>query len=213
MSAIVEEPVETVADLLARLGDIPPERILMDPKPGTATEEDLLRLPKDVQRLCELIDGTLVMKPVGSPESAMAFALGGFLFPYLGQDNIAIALGPDGHTRYFGNQVRMPDVAVILRRRLPGGKLPKDQICPVAPDLAIEVLSPGNTKQEIARKLQVYFDSGVRLAWVVNPRKRSVLVYTSPEDFSKLGEDDVLDGGDVLPGFRLSIREWFEAAR
>ena len=143
----------------------------------------------------------------------MAFVLGRFLFPYLGLHNIAIALGPDGHTRYFGNQIRMPDVAVILRNRLPDRELPQDPICPVAPDLAIEIRSPGNTRKEIARKLQTYFESGVRLVWVVLPRKRLVRVYTSATDFSELGENDSLDGGEILPGFRLSIREWFDAAK
>ena len=106
-----------------------------------------------------------------------------------------------------------PDVAIILRSRLPRGEMPRDPICPVAPDLAIEILSPGNTRKELARKLQTYFDSGVRIAWVVIPPKRLVRVYTSATDFSELGEDDTLDGGEILPGFRLSIREWFEAAR
>jgi Uma2 family endonuclease len=213
MSTIIEERVDTVADLLERLGDIPPERVLMDPTPGTATEADLLRLPNDVQRMCELVDGTLVMKAMGAPESVMAFVLGRFLFPYLDRNNIAVVLGPDGHTRYFGNQVRMPDVAIILRSRLPRGEMPRDPICPVAPDLAVEILSPGNTRKEITRKLRTYFESGVRLAWVVIPRKRLVRVYTSPAEFKELSENDTLDGGDVLPGFTLSIREWFEAAR
>ncbi len=213
MSTIIEEQVDTVADLLERLGDIPPERVLMDPKPGTATEADLLRLPKDVQRMCELVDGTLVVKAMGAPESAMAFAFATFIGPYLRTNRIAVVLGPDGHTRYFGNQVRMPDVAIILRSRLPGGALPTDPICPVPPDLAIEILSPGNTRKEIAKKLKVYFRSGVKLAWVVNPRKRTVQVYSSPHDFTELGESDRLDAGDILPGFSLSIQEWFAEAR
>ena len=103
----------------------------------------------------------------------------------------------------------MPDVAVILRSRLPNGKLPKKQICPVPPDLAVEILSPGNTRKEIKRKLREYFDSGVRLAWVVDPRKRMVRVHTSPTTFTELTEDDTLNGDDVLPGFTVSIREWF----
>jgi Uma2 family endonuclease len=212
MSTILEEPVDTLGDLLERLGGIPPERVLMHPQPGTATEDDLLRLPRDVRRMCELVDGTLVMKAMGAPESAIAFALGRFLFPYLVLHDIAVALGPDGHTRYFGNQIRMPDVAVILRSRLPRGKLPKRPICPVPPDLAIEVLSPGNTRKEIARKLRTFFESGVRVVWVVDPRKRTVRVHTSPEKYTRLTEDDTLDGGEILPGFTVSIREWLDAA-
>jgi Uma2 family endonuclease len=212
MTTILEEPVDTLGDLLERLGDIPPEQVLMRPQPGTATEDDLLRLPRDVRRMCELVDGTLVMKAMGAPESVIAIAFGSFIGPYLRTHRIAVALGPDGHTRYFGNQIRMPDVAVILRSRLPRGKFPKSPICPVPPDLAIEVLSPGNTRKEVARKLEVYFASGVRLVWVVDPRKRTVRVHTSPEKFTRLGEDDTLDGGEILPGFTVSIREWLDAA-
>jgi Uma2 family endonuclease len=212
MSTILEEPVDTLGDLLERLGGIPPERVLMHPQPGTATEDDLLRLPYEVGKCCELVDGTLVTKVSSARDSALTFALGGFLLPYLAQHNIAVVLGPDGHTRYFGNQIRMPDVAVILRSRLPRGKFPKSPICPVPPDLAIEVLSPGNTRKEIARKLCTYFESGVRLVWVVDPRKRTVRVHTSPDKYTRLGEDDTLDGGEILPGFSVSIREWLEAA-
>ncbi len=80
------------------------------------------------------------------------------------------------------------------------------------PDLAIEVLSSGNTRKEITRKLRTYFESGVRLVWVVDPRKRTVRVHTSPDKYTRLGEDDTLDGGEILPGFTVSIREWLEAA-
>ncbi len=200
---------ETLADLLDQLGDIPPGRVLLHPWPGTATEEDLLRLPKDIQRLCELVNGTLVVKAMGTPGSVMAFALAGFLGPYLKSSRIGIAIGPEGHTRYFGNQVRMPDVAVILRSRLPDGKLPKEQICPIPPEFAVEILSPGNTKQEIDQKLQLFFDSQVKLVWIVDPRRRTVRVHTSPDDFTEHSEGDALDGGDVLPGFTVSIQEWF----
>ena len=211
-SAVIAEPVPTVADLLERLGGIAPERVLLSPPPGTASEEDLLRLPKDVQKICELIDGTLVVKAVGAPESAVAMMLVGFLYEYLKGKKLAVVLGPDGHTRYFGGNIRMPDVAVFLRSRLPDGKLPRQQVCPVAPNLAVEVLSPGNTRREIEKKLETFFASEVESAWVADPRSRTVRVYTSPEHVTEHGEEDTLDGGSVLPGFTLSIREWFEEA-
>jgi Uma2 family endonuclease len=82
----------------------------------------------------------------------------------------------------------------------------------VAPDLAVEVLSEGNTEAEMERKLREYFDAGVLLVWYVDPEARTVRVYTSPGEARLLGEEDTLDGGSVLPGFRLSIRGWFEEA-
>lgn len=225
MSAVLEHDVTTdsdeeldehhpatVADLLKSLGGISAERVLLDPPPGKATEADLLRLPHDVQRLCELIDGTLVVKTMGARESWAAILLASHILKIVEKKNLAVVLGPDGHTRYFGNQVRMPDVAVILRSRLPDGKLPKEQICPVPPDLAVEVLSPGNTRKEMAKKLKTFFDSGVKMVWLADPRKRTVRIHTSPRDYIELQDDGTLDGGDILPGFSLSIREWFDAA-
>jgi Uma2 family endonuclease len=225
MSAVLEHDVTTdsdqeldehhpatVADLLESLGGISAERVLLHPQPGTATEADLLRLPHDVQRLCELIDGTLVVKAMGAPESVAAACLIMLIGRLPGIFQLAVVMGGDGHTRYFGNQVRMPDVAVILRSRLPDGKLPKEQICPVPPDLAVEVLSPGNTRKEMAKKLKTFFDSGVQVVWLADPRKRTVRIHTSPKAFTELNDDGILEGGDILPGFRLSVREWFDSA-
>jgi Uma2 family endonuclease len=80
------------------------------------------------------------------------------------------------------------------------------------PTLAVEIISKGNRKGEMTRKLRDYFDAGVKLVWYVEPKNRVVHVYHSPIDVTTLTEADELDGEDVLPGFRLSIREWFDRA-
>jgi Uma2 family endonuclease len=74
------------------------------------------------------------------------------------------------------------------------------------------VLSKGNTRKEMARKLDEYFRVGARLVWYVDPQKRTVRVYTARDRSVLLHEDQTLDGGDVLPGFSLSIRDWFAEA-
>ena len=79
----------------------------------------------------------------------------------------------------------------------------------LAPDLAVEVLSEGNTKGEMERKLKDYFFAGVRLVWYIDLKKRTAAVYTSPDEGATLTEDQSLDGGAVLPGFRLSLRKLF----
>src|SRR5690606_39332807 len=110
-----DEEVETFADVLDRLGGISADRVLTKPAPGTATEDDLLRLPDEIQKTCELIDNTLVRKAVGAPESEMAADLIGFLKIFLhvsGRKSLVRILGADGNTRYFGGNVRMQDVAV-----------------------------------------------------------------------------------------------------
>jgi Uma2 family endonuclease len=80
------------------------------------------------------------------------------------------------------------------------------------PDLAVEVLSKSNTEKEMKRKLREYFEAGTRLVWLVDPKARTVRVYTSPRKFKLLTEDQTLDGGEVLPGFELSLRKLFARA-
>jgi Uma2 family endonuclease len=77
--------------------------------------------------------------------------------------------------------------------------------------LAVEVLSPSNTAREIDQKLREYFESGTRLAWVIDPRSRTIAIYLSPDKPARtLSESEVIDGGDVLPGFSVAIAEFFK---
>lgn len=82
----------------------------------------------------------------------------------------------------------------------------------LTPDLAIEILSKSNTRQEMDRKLGEYFDSGVLAVWLIDPKTRTAQVFSSPDESSLLTEADSLDGGTILPGFRLGLHELFEAA-
>jgi Uma2 family endonuclease len=209
MSLAIEAPpkFQTVADLLHQLGDIPPGRVRLRPTPGEATERDLIK--PDV-KLCELIDGTLVEKTMGAVESILNMDFGAFLVVFVKRHRLGIVLGADGMVRLMPGQVRLPDLAFISWDRLPGRKMPTTPILDLAPDLAVEVLSKGNTKAEMKRKLREYFDAGVRLVWLIDPRTRTVLVHTSPKASKKLGQGQDLDGGDVLPGFALSLAELFE---
>ncbi len=79
------------------------------------------------------------------------------------------------------------------------------------PDLAIEVISPSNTSREIDRKTVEYFTAGVRSVWVLHPESRRLYVYESSKQIHVVDEGDVLDGGTILPGFRLPLRELFAA--
>jgi Uma2 family endonuclease len=202
--------VETVADLIARLGGIPPARIRWKPLPGTATEKDLLALVDgDDKRLCELVDGTLVEKAVGSPQSFLAATLIGFLSPFVRAHRLGKVGAPDGLMRMPGGNVRMPDVLFIARARWRALSDREAAITGLSPDLAVEILSKTNTRQEMARKRREYFAGGTRLVWEINPRRRTVAVYTSPTEHVTLIEADTLDGGDVLPGFTLPLAELF----
>jgi Uma2 family endonuclease len=207
--ARTENECRTVADLLKKLGDIPPERVHLDPHPGTATEKDVLEMERREGRLCELVDGTLVEKTMGLEESFLAGWLIHLLYQDLAEHKLGIIAGEQGPFRLWPGLVRIPDVSVISWEQLPNRKLPKKPIPDLHPDLAVEVLSRKNTKAEIDRKLHEYFRSGTRLAWVVDPRKRNVRVYTAPDQSRLLTEDQSLDGGDVLPGLNLPLREVF----
>jgi Uma2 family endonuclease len=199
----------TLADLLQQLGDIPPNRIRMVPPPGTATEEDVLKAEGHTGRVCELIDGVLVEKTVGYRESLLACAISAELRAFVGPRRLGIVLGADGTLKILPRQVRIPDVCFISWQRFPEGRLPDEPIPAVAPDLAVEVLSEGNTEGEMRRKLREYFSAGTCLVWHVDPRTRSAEVYTSPERSEVLGETGVLSGGDVLPGFALPLATLF----
>jgi Uma2 family endonuclease len=205
-------PPETLADLHRRLGYVPLERIRCQPPPGTAVEADVLLRPNGEKHLFELIDGTLVEKAMGMYESVLAMVLGQLLRNFLDEHDLGVITGEGGTLRVLPGQVRIPDVAFIAWERFPGGKLPAEPMPGLAPDLAVEVLSRGNTAAEMDRKLRDYFAAGVRLVWYLDPEPRMVRVYTSPTDVQQLTEEDTLDGGAVLPGFRLPVREWFARA-
>ena len=199
----------TVADLLKKLGDIPADRVHLDPPPGTATEKDVLAVERREGRLCELVDGTLVEKAMGWTESFVAIWLSHLLYRFLDEHDLGILAGEQGPFRLWPGLVRIPVVSFISWDQLPNRKIPQKAIPDLYPDLAVEVLSRKNTKTEIDRKLHEYFRSGTRLAWVVDPRKQIVRVYTAPDQFRLLKEDQSLDGGDVLPGLSLSLSEVF----
>lgn len=204
----------SIADLLAELGDIPPERVLLKPLPGTATEDDLIRLldgPNKV--ICELVEGVLVEKAMGFKETILAGVIIHHIMRYLDQYDLGIVAGADGPIRLRLGLVRVPDVCFISWKRLGGDEVPDDSISKVIPELAVEVLSKSNTRREIERKLGEYFRAGVLLVWVIEPKKETAEVYTSPTKKKELDQDGVLDGGKVLPGFRLALKDLFARAR
>ena len=205
-------PVQTVAELLHRLGSVAPERVCFSPIPGTATEADVLELHDRFNRLFELVEGVLVEKAMGFYESRVAIVLLHYIEAYLKQHDLGVAVGADGFLRLAPGLVRIPDAAFLSWARFPGRKLPRDPIPSLAPDLAVEVISRSNTVAEMTRKLREYFRAGTRLVWYVDPELRQVTAYTSPTRRTVLRQDDVLSGGRVLPGFKLSIRAWFQQA-
>jgi len=201
---------ETAAELVQKLGNIPLERIRFRPPPGTATERDLLAAMRHSDRLYELVDGTLVEKAMGLSESMIALRVARKIGDFADAQDLGIAAGADGTVRLLEGLVRIPDVSFFCWDKLPGGTLPSKPIPDLFPDLAVEVLSKTNTKEEMDRKLKEYFLAGVRLVWMIDPRQRTVDVYIAPDaPVATLNETQALDGGDVLPGFTLPLAELF----
>lgn len=150
MSTTIESGCETAApltleDLAARFGPMLLSRLRMEPAPGTANEDDLARILESEDRLFELVDGTLVEKPMGFEESQLTSWLIWVLMNHIGPRNLGLITSPDGPYRLQPGLVRLPDIAFVDKRRFPGGKLPRGGIANVVPNLAVEVLSAGNT--------------------------------------------------------------------
>jgi len=210
-TATVEVASESIVDLLARLGDIPAERLRVPPAPGTATEEDVLaalRMPQ--KRICELIDGVLVEKAMGYRESQLAIYIAMLLDAFVRPQNLGIISGADGMMRPFVGRIRIPDVGFTSWGRFPNRRRPRQPVPDITPDLAIEVLSDSNTPAEMRLKREDYIRGGTRLVWIIDPDARTVAVYTQvdpPDRVLRVG--DTLTGDPVLPGFALVLADFF----
>jgi Uma2 family endonuclease len=210
MASAIEPLGEWTAVRLAeRFGPIPLYRIRLSPPPGLATEDDVVGIHDRENRLYELVDGVLVEKAMGAYESMLAVEIASLLRNFVKPRKLGTVLGADGMLRLAPGLVRIPDVAFLSMEKFPGGRFPKGAIAPLAPDLAVEVLSASNTAREMDEKLHEYFTSGARLVWYVDPSRQTIQVFTSSTQSRALTVGEMLDGGNVLPGFQLDIRELF----
>ena len=195
----------TIADLVDSLDGIPLDRIRFDPLPGTATEADCLRV-SNTERLCELIDETLVEKAVGVPEGFLGQTIGFFLMSFVRLRRLGVVIGSDGLFRMYHGNIRLPDASFTKRERLPN---PMPQVGGWCPDLCVEVLSPDNTRAEMDRKRKEYFASGCRLMWILDKKSRTCEVFANEYECVEIGIEGTLEGGHVLPGFILPMKDVF----
>lgn len=168
--------------------------------------EHFLHLPQHIDRLFELIDGEVVEKMLtlehGYLAGLFATKLNMFALPKrLGFAAVEARFGIPSDRR----NSRLPDVAFVLA----GQPLVQEGAVPRMPDLAIEIQSPDDTVKSMRAKAAYYLANGARLVWLVFPRKRYIEVYRPGEEMETLFGSDVLDGGDVLPCFSLSVAEIF----
>jgi len=162
--------------------------------------------------LYEVIDGRFVEKTMGAYECWLAAVMFGALDPYLKANPLGRAVQEMiFDLRPTVDRERRPDVAFVSFKRWGRDRrIPQTRSWAVVPELAVEIVSPSNTADAVAEKLEEYFKVGIRRVWVVYPRQFKVYVYSSPTEVRVLALGDELDGGDVLPGFRFALQSLFE---
>ncbi|HEX5166832.1 MAG TPA: Uma2 family endonuclease [Thermomicrobiales bacterium] len=169
-----------------------------------------MAMPDDGYRY-ELVRGELVRLPMSAHQSSrIAIRIANRIGPFVEAGNLGNIAGADGAYIFARDPytVRIPDLSFVRAERLP----PPDawvKFLELAPDLAVEVVSPSDSANEIQDKVNEYLDVGVRLIWVVYPIQHTITVYSADRIGRVLTDADTLDGGDVLPGFSLPVAEIF----
>ena len=172
-----------------------------------ATEDDLRAMPEDGNKY-ELVDGEIRMSPAGDRHSAVALRLGARLLAFVDQHRLGYVMGADAGYRLPGGNIRSPDVSFVASGRFPNDR-PTEDWGSLAPDLAVEVISPGDRPRHVLDKVGEYLEAGVRLVWVIDPRRGTAVIYRSLSDIRDIGIDGDLEGDDVLPGFRCRVGDIF----
>ena len=175
------------------------------------TAEEFYRLPdKDGKQ--ELVQGEVIEKmPPGGEHGYLQVRLAGRMMAFVERDLSGFVVVETGFRLFKDpDTVRGPDIAFIAAARFPTGRLPKAFI-EGAPDIAIEVVSPDDTAQEVADKVIEYLDAGARRVWVAYPSTQSVVVHLPDGSAQTLRGDDVLSGEDIFPGFEMRVRELFSS--
>ena len=175
-----------------------------------STASELYAMPDDGFRY-ELVKGELrKMSPSGSEHGAIVVNITLLLGQYVKANKLGVCFGAETGFKIGSDPdtVRAPDVAFVRRERIPERGIPK-KFWQGAPDLAVEVLSPGDSYSEVGEKVECWLDTGAWAVWVIDPRRRSVSVHRPMTDVTRLFEGDELDGGDVVPGFRCKVSEIF----
>lgn len=202
----------TAADLQLQLGGIPLERIRLVPPPGMATDHDAMDVKDREGRTCEVIDGVLVEKAMGFFEARLATVLAALVQVYLDQHDLGIVVGADGLVRLSPTRCVAPDVSFIGWGHFSERTFPAEPVPRLVPDLAVEVLSRGNTRAEMEAKLDEYFAAGVRAVWIIDPKRESTEAYASRNSSVTISIDGTLTAADLLPGFEVSMRALFARA-
>ena len=173
------------------------------------TPEDLLSMPDN--KLYELVDGHPVEKKIGVESAWIGGEVLAILRNFCREHTLGDVFPADTGYQCFPfapNLVRKPDVSFVSRGRFPGDELPRGN-GRLAPDLAVEVVSPNDTYYEVEQKVQEYLRAGVRQVWVINPPTQAVRIHRPGGSLTDLSADQELSGEDIVPGFRCPVSALF----
>jgi Uma2 family endonuclease len=184
---------------------------VVETPPRVWTEAELQALPADGS-IHEVVYGRLVVSPKnnfqhGDIASRLFLALGN----HAHQHRMGLVLNSRTGFWMRNRNCRAPDISYVSRQRVKalGFKPSTQSFFPGAPDLAVEILSPGNTREEIDRRLKDFFESGARLVWIIDPNARRVEVCSAPDQRRFITGEENLEGGELLPDFRYSVADLF----
>ena len=174
------------------------------------TADDLTKQPDDGTRY-ELVKGVLrKMPPAGFEHGICAAEIGSRLNVHVRTHQLGYVCGAETGFKIAQNPdtVRAPDAAFVRQASIERQGIVKGY-WEGAPDLVVEVISPGDTYAEVAEKVEEWLAAGCTMVWVINPRRETVEVYRSNEDFTVLRGTDTLEGGDVAEGFQCQVQDIF----
>jgi Uma2 family endonuclease len=175
------------------------------------TADELFLMP-DTKRGCELVRGKITKyMPAGNLHGVIALKIGRVIGNFVEENNLGVVVAA-AETGFIISRnpdtVRAPDAAFIGNEKLAKHGI-TEKFFPVAPDLAVEVVSPSDKKRDIEEKIKDYLTAGVPIVWIIYPQNRVAAVYRQSNIVSILREDDELDGENILPNFRLSLSKIF----
>ncbi len=168
------------------------------------TDEELLRLPKDGNKY-ELVDGEIRMSPAGWAHERVVARLMGRVSAWAEARGLGDVLGSNALYVLPGGNKRAPDLSFVAAGRLEGAA--GSAWLALAPDLAVEVVSPDDSARQLLDTVGEYLAAGARLVWVIDPERRRAAVYRSPTDVREIDSSGSLEGEDVLPGFVCPLSE------
>jgi len=174
------------------------------------TDAELMRWPNDGYKR-ELIEGDIYMSPVGYTHANICMNLFLLLGRYVREHHLGKVCGSDIGFRLGPKSLLSPDVSFVSSERFEKILVAPEKYFSGTPDLAVEVISPTDLRSVVSLKLDKYLVGGTRLAWLIDPKKATVEVRTPSGSKTLARRTDILDGGDVIPGFKCQLSDVFAA--